>query len=553
MRKPTVAALLAAVLAIGPFNVAAPAQAVAMPSPVLDIAFDEGSGTTASDSATGEHDATLTAVEWVGGQAGSAIRLDGDGARADISSNGLHHLDALHVQHWVRADEPPAVGAVILQAGADECEATFGLYAREDGVAFSVSADGGPLSGELVFGQPWYPEVELWDGAWHHVAAGTDMWGNMRLAVDAFGLGRSGPGVDFTEETNDGISLGEELTGVGCGRPAFAGDIDDLRLYPANLEREEIGSLLPPVTSTVTLADPDPIHARSMGQCVLVTVDPAPPGGRARVELRDSDGALAGTFTSGGTCYGHPLLPRGTFGVTLDVDQAGDYEAIAFLEPGLPWLPAQSDPQGLTIRRREVSTQLFIPNVMPGQPIPADVVVGFGASDDRAGTVTLVDVSGGVETVVGSGPVMPVPSSQNGAVSFVLPGRPAGDYVFEAQFSGTANLWAPGTASATIDIDDTLGWRGPVTFGFSPTYWSHDVLDVYAPAEKAQYVEVREPGGQWFRQGYHLPVIYPFNTFAATPRDGPITIQVRWQDDGGRFSEIQEATQLLTEPRPRST
>lgn len=544
---------LALVLALLATTVPAPAltHATAPPSPILSLPFDEGTGVVAGDVAGGANHAVLTGASWIARDGGHAIRLDGVDDRVDLAANALHHRDALTISLWIRAhDGPPTPGAVVFEAGAVDCDrATFGLYATDGGIEFRTRPDAG-LSGSLIFDHPRYDHIQIWDGAWHHVAASIDRFGNKLLAVDGFQLGMASGWVNFLDETSDDIALGGAIPGPSCGRPAFRGDVDDLRLYDRALDREQVGAMLPPVPSTITLSQPDPIYPRWMSQCVDVTVDPPPPGGRVRVELRYPDGRLASVGYNNVTCFGRPVLPLGRYAVPLDVEWAGDYQAVAMFEPGLPWLASQTQPVPLSVLRRPVSLQVFARNVMPGHEIPVDVRIGFGDNDPRGGTVTLVDRTGGGEIVLGVKTVEPVPSTQDGTASFAVPGRPSGSYTFEARFSGTPDLWAPATSTATVDVDDTLGSRGPISFGISPTYWTRDVLDVHAPAEHAQYVEVREPGGSWFRQGYHLPVVYPLDTFASTPRDGPVTIQVRWEDDGGRLSEIHERTLLLDRTAP---
>ena len=525
---------LVAILAAVPTSLVPPTSPVlasAIPEPILHLALDDGGGLTATDSAPGGHDATLSGPTWISGQSGGALRFGGDGDRADIAGDGIHHLDGETISMWVRSGATaPANGAVVFEAGGNGCEEpTFGLYAADHGVRFTSRAYG-PFASDLTTDPSQYG-IDVWDGDWHHVAATANAFGHMRIAIDAFELGGAGGSIDYASETDPGISLGASLGNGGCGHPLFAGDIDDVRIYPRVLDRDEIATMLPPVGATVTLSQSEAVYPRRFAGCLVATVAPAPPAGSVRVELRDEEGHLAGASYFGG-CLGFVPPPAGVFPMSLNVPWAGTYSAVAFFEPGLPWLPAQSEPVTITISRLPVSAQLVVPNVMPGQPIHADAVIGFTDTDDRGGAVSLVDTTGGGEVVIATAPVVPVASSMMGVASFDLSGRDVGDYTFEARYSGTANLWQSATATAGADIDDTLGSRGPVTFGLSPTYWTSDVLDVYAPADHAQYVEVREPGGQWFRQGYHLPVIYPLNTFADTPRDGPITIQVRWIDDG---------------------
>jgi len=523
------------------------AATVTVPDPIVRIGFDEGSGATADDAAPGGHDATLDGASWVSGQSGGGLRFGGDGDRVDIEGDGLHHVDALTISLWVRSSgADPVDGAVIFEAGTAGCgAASFGIYATADGIVMKP-----PSSGVMAWDPTWYGGIDIWDGDWHHLAVVWGALGTDRLTVDGFQVGAGAPHPNFSLEVDDDISLGGDLAGSACATPSFRGDIDDLRIWSGYLDREQIGSLMPPVTPTVSLSTPETLVAGSSSGCVPVVIDPAPPAGSVRVQIRDDDGELVG-LSYHSSCPYHPDPPMGTINTSVRVERAGTFTATAFYEPGAPWLAAQSDPTPIVVQRYPTSVRLFMANVMPGVPIEADVRVSFADTIERTGTVSLVDTTGGGETIVATAGVEGLVGSMDGLAEFTLPGRAAGEYTFEARYTGTPDLWAPSESDpVTVDVDDTIGERGPITFGISPTYWHGDVLDVYAPAEHALYVEVREPGGQWFRQGYNLPVIYPFDTFADTPADGPITIEVRWEDDGGRMSEIQSKTLLLDRTDP---
>lgn len=535
---------------------AAPAQPldaaeVTVPDPVLHLSLDEASGSTARDAATGGHDGIITGAEWTAGQAGGGLHFDGDGDRVDVVAGGIHHEYGLTIAFWVRSSgADPADGAVLLEAGSAGCGATsFGFYATEDGVAVTP-----PSSGDMAWDPTFHNGIDIWDGGWHHVAATWSTQAFEHLIVDGFSVGGSATHPTFDTETNDGIAIGASLAGPECTDPSFRGDIDDVRIWSSALVRDQIGMLLPAVQPAVSIEQPQvvkPIH----GGCVRVLVDPGPPAGSIRVDVRDADGVRVGTSVPG-PCDGLPPSTTGSYNTRIDIDRAGSFTATAFYEPGVPFLAAQSGPTRIDVPRLDVGMRLSVPNVMPGTPIQASLRLGFADTIDRTGTVQLIETTGGSDAVVATADVEPLEGSFDGIATFMLPGRPAGDYTFQARYEGTPDLWAPSASSeVTVDVDDTLGNRGPITFGISPAYWWGDVLDVYAPADHAAFVEVREPGGSWFRQGYALPVIYPFDTFADTPADGPITIEVRWEDDAGRVSEIHSKTLTLdrTDPSVVST
>jgi hypothetical protein len=525
------------------------AAAISVPDPIVRIGFDEGAGATADDAAPGDHDGMLDGASWVTGQSGGALRFGGDGDRVDVDGNGLHHTVAITVSLWVRSSgNDPVSGAVIFEAGSAGCgAASYGIYATADGIVMKP-----PGSGAFAWDPSLYAGIDVWDGKWHHVAAAWNLQGSERLVVDGFELGGAAENPDLDAETNQDIALGGALAGGGCAAPSFRGDIDDLRIWSTSLDRDQLGSLLPPVTATVAIEQPEPVLPVAFDQCVQVAVDPPPPAGVVRVEIRDDEDLLVGASNRGGACRGWAEPPTGTWNVPVKVDKAGTFTAIAFYEPGVPWLPAQSEPTTIVVPRAAVSLHLVAPHVVPGAAIEASVRLSFADSVDRNGIVSLVDTTGDAETVVATTGVEGLPNSIDGVATFTIPGRVAGDYTFMARYSGTPELWAPSASNeVTVDVDDTFGDRGPITFGASPVYWTHDVLDVHAPADHASYVEVREPGGPWFRQGYNVPVIYPLDTFTDTPADGPITIQVRWIDVDERVSEIHEKTLNLDRTDPK--
>ena len=57
-----------------------------------------------------------------------------------------------------------------------------------------------------------------------------------------------------------------------------------------------------------------------------------------------------------------------------------------------------------------------------------------------------------------------------------------------------------------------------------------DIVDVYAPAEGAISMRVRLPRSAVAALSYSVPTHYSLGSYGPVPPDGPITIEVQWQD-----------------------
>ena len=111
--------------------VPAPAGAAGGPGPAAHWAFDEGSGTTAADSA-GAHPATLLGgAGWTAGIRGaSALATNGTSAYADAGAAPVDVTHSFSVSAWVRLDRITGYQTVVSVDGGQV--SNFVLQFRDD-------------------------------------------------------------------------------------------------------------------------------------------------------------------------------------------------------------------------------------------------------------------------------------------------------------------------------------------------------------------------------------------------------------------------------------
>ncbi len=212
--------------------------------PVAHWKFDEGSGTSASDSSGNGNTGVLTnGVQWGAGKLSNAVSFDGVDDYVRVNDSGTNSALDLRgdftISAWVQFTQLSPVGTSryprILQKSARTNDA--GSYYLAANMANQVSL-------RIKFQGTVYTlegSRALTAGQWYHLAAvkgGTVV----RLYVDGI---QDGP--DFTvpagapDANNDPLYIGEApLNSDG----ATNGKIDDVRLYSRALSGSEIISLL---------------------------------------------------------------------------------------------------------------------------------------------------------------------------------------------------------------------------------------------------------------------------------------------------------------------
>ncbi|WP_370962970.1 LamG-like jellyroll fold domain-containing protein [Amycolatopsis sp. cg9] len=237
--------------------------AAADPDPALagHWTFDEGSGTTAADTA-GEHPATLNSgAGWAPGIRGGALTTDGAGGFADAGAPVLDTTKSFSVGSWVKLDKTSGYQTFVSVDGNQV--SNFFLQFRDDSrrFAFTRLAGDAPTDGVVaganfdpVVGQ-WYQLTGVFDAAASTLSLYVD--GSRQATVSA-PAGWAGTGH---------LVIGRGKYG---GNPVdyVDGSIDDVRAYsgaltPADAARLAIAGHWSLDEGTGTTAADDSLDART--------------------------------------------------------------------------------------------------------------------------------------------------------------------------------------------------------------------------------------------------------------------------------------------------
>jgi len=225
------------------FTGTAGAQPTAAP-PVAWWKFDEGSGTTASDSSGNGNTGTLTGgVTWITGVFGDAVSLDGSTGYLQGSSLNDFPLGgaARTISAWVKVSNAPTADNAILHYGAAP-----GTVAQN----FHLYMTGSP-AGHIGLGNGYgYGTItsvkNVADGNWHLVvgeydgSTSTGGDGLLHIYIDG-ALDSSGtPSTTPATAAGSNWRIGQFIAG---GTP-FHGALDDVRVYARALSLTDIQALM---------------------------------------------------------------------------------------------------------------------------------------------------------------------------------------------------------------------------------------------------------------------------------------------------------------------
>jgi hypothetical protein len=209
---------------------------------VAAYAFSEGAGTTAADvSGHGNH-GTVSGAAWAAGRMGAALAFDGvDDAVIVPDRASLDLTAALTLEAWI---SPSVLSGwrVIVDKTTTGLPSNYYLGLYGDEVAFGFYA-GGAWRDHVTSG------VDLPANAWTHVAATFDdaadrvrIYVNGVLRLSAVELGRP-------------VANAEQLRiGIGFANEAFAGRIDEVRVYDRALTASQIQADMNAAADATSLA-----------------------------------------------------------------------------------------------------------------------------------------------------------------------------------------------------------------------------------------------------------------------------------------------------------
>jgi tetratricopeptide (TPR) repeat protein len=207
-----------------------------MPPPVSHWTFDEGSGTTAYDSA-GTNDGTVHGATWTTGQINGALSFDGMNDYVDMADTVKNYLDTSYtVSAWIKTNTVSAIDAFSIIAyrhSTDISPVLFAIGQYNADVHFAVRDNSHNLA------QPAYANA-LTTNTWYHVAGVRE-----ENTVNVYVNGVSGTPVSKTlgEISPDNLKIGAILWGGNPVSDHFNGAIDDVMIFDTALSAQEIQQL----------------------------------------------------------------------------------------------------------------------------------------------------------------------------------------------------------------------------------------------------------------------------------------------------------------------
>ena len=216
------------------------AQLVLAPAPLLQLKFDESSGSTAVD-ATGHgwNGALVNGSTWVTGHAGNAVSLNSSVSNyVSLPTGVVSSLNDFTISAWVKMSTR-AVWSRIFDFGTDTGNYMFlSPAAAAGGLRFAITTAGGANEQIINYTNTFTT------GVWHHVAV-TLAAGTGILYLD--GLPVATNSINVTP-----AALGN-TTQNWIGRSQYSADpylnalVDDFRIYRGALNPGEIASLVTPL------------------------------------------------------------------------------------------------------------------------------------------------------------------------------------------------------------------------------------------------------------------------------------------------------------------
>uniref|UniRef100_UPI0025F628B9 LamG-like jellyroll fold domain-containing protein n=1 Tax=uncultured Candidatus Kuenenia sp. TaxID=1048336 RepID=UPI0025F628B9 len=203
--------------------------------------FDEGSGTTATDSSGNNRDGTITGATWTTGKIGGALNFDGNGY---VTIPGMNY-DEISVSAWFNKNTSGTNvvfggwrynADVQLQEGFD----MFFSSGMPDRLKFTLVTKntGGTRTSKTAT-----KDFTESNGSWYHVVGTYNMTtGEQKLYVDGqlVDTQTHPTGNAIVPLTNrDYMAIGTRYTDWGF----FSGSIDEVRIYNQALNAEEVLSL----------------------------------------------------------------------------------------------------------------------------------------------------------------------------------------------------------------------------------------------------------------------------------------------------------------------
>ena len=239
------------VAAVNGDNVEGPLSAEVMvttePAPAPQVGWwllDDGSGLGVADSSGNGWDGSLlNGPLWGEGRIDGGLVMDGADDVVDLPAGVLDGGDDVSVALWFQTTK---TGQQALISGANASNSNeFLVFLLSDvEIRFDTGEDGSSVS---------WTVASVADGLWHHLAVVRDgSNGQVTLYIDGASQGTKSATLNPLQIDAGGLVLGQEQDSVGGGytaSQAFAGTLDEVRLYNQALTATEITTLATPPIS----------------------------------------------------------------------------------------------------------------------------------------------------------------------------------------------------------------------------------------------------------------------------------------------------------------
>ncbi len=233
-------------------------------------AFNEGSGSSVSDSSGNGNDGTIHGASWVSGSPDESKALSFDGAGDYVTiptSASLTITGKITVEAWVKPSHLGGTQRIVSEDGPGSADNHFYLALSGSKVVFAVYTNGW----KKVTGS-----TTIKTGTWYHVA-GVYTGSKLRVYLN----GHLEAEKSVSGQLGQGQSAADVIIGAKAGgSQGFKGTLDEVRIYANALDPSEF-TMLPSSGNKPPIADftYSPAHPRA-GQLIRFKSTSTDPDGR---------------------------------------------------------------------------------------------------------------------------------------------------------------------------------------------------------------------------------------------------------------------------------
>ena len=254
--------------------------------PILHLAFDQSSGTTAPDSSGNGYNGTLfNGVSWITGKISGAISANNTNQYVSTPTISLSTTNAVTVAMWVNRTYASggANGTTLfeLSSNYNNNPGTFAFFPDEAAdcgtQAMEIGIEGNVGFNVKCFAQPT-------SGVWHHIAVVYDMSQGSANEVNLYidGVLKTALSQTHTSDNTGAFANFPLYLFSRAGTSSFAGgEMDDLQVYSRALSATEIQNLYNNVPADFILSATPATQTVMQGNSTTYTPGVTPTGGFA--------------------------------------------------------------------------------------------------------------------------------------------------------------------------------------------------------------------------------------------------------------------------------